>query len=103
VGGSTVCEILVRYAKQNHLSIVVPSNDKLKGSFEEVSKKRLPRPLGGRNGEDPMDEIMGMGRQVCMYLRTERERAWTGGLIREVETPLPSNHPRMRPGGAVTR
>jgi hypothetical protein len=33
----------------------------------------------------------------------ERERGWTWwGLTREVETPLPSNHPECDQGGVVT-
>jgi hypothetical protein len=34
--------------------------------------------------------------------RKREEKSGPGGLTREVETPRPSNHPQLRPGGAMT-
>jgi hypothetical protein len=58
VGGSTICTILVEYAKKNNLSIVVPDDDHLEGLVGP--SVRRPRPLS--KGE-PLDALLGMDQQ----------------------------------------
>jgi hypothetical protein len=60
VGGSTVCTILVRFAKKHSLNIIVPDNDHLEGL--EGPNVRLPRPLGKSNG-DPLDALLGLDQK----------------------------------------